>query len=97
MPSVKYTEEAEADLNEIIDHTLQRWDEQQAIKYLDGLESVARSLAETPNIGKPCDELFKGLRGFPYQSHVIYYRKAPRGITIVRVLHEHMNPSLYLP
>jgi len=94
MASFKYTEKAEADLKNIIDYTLEMWGKNQAHIYLDGLEKLALSLSAAPNIGKSCDDLHIGLRAFPYQSHVLYYLEEPYGITIMRVLHENMNPGL---
>ncbi len=38
MPGYKYSAAAEADLNNIIDYTIQNWGVEQALKYIDGLE-----------------------------------------------------------
>jgi toxin ParE1/3/4 len=96
MPGYRFAWAAEEDLEGIVDYTLQRWGVDQASQYLDGLEQQAQSLAGNPKIGKSCDDLGTGLQFFPYQSHVLYYLEEPHGITIVRVLHESMNPSLHL-
>jgi toxin ParE1/3/4 len=36
------------------------------------------------------------LLSFPYESHILYYMKQSHGITIVRVLHQRMDPMKYL-
>lgn len=93
-PKVKYTEKAAGDLSEIVDYTLHRWGSTQAHIYIDGLEKLAQLLAGNPDIGKSCNDLYDGLTAFPYQSHVLYYLREPHGITVARVLHRKMNPSL---
>lgn len=93
MPTYKFAESAEADLDEIINYTLQTWGQQQALTYIDGLEALAASLAELPKTGKKCDELASGLLVFPYREHLIYYFEQPHGITIARVLHRRMGAS----
>lgn len=96
MPTYEFAAAAEADLADIVDYTRHKWDTAQAIKYIDGLESLAQSLAEASTLGKACDDLFTGLRAFPYQSHVLYYLTQPHGIIVVRVLHKSMNVNLHI-
>ena len=96
MPSVKFSARAESDLESIIDFTIEHWDAHQAAKYLDGLEELTGDLAKTPALGKSRDELHKGLRVFPYESHLLFYIKARHGITVVRILHESMDAPRHL-
>jgi len=96
MPTYKFTAKTQQDLTRIIHYTMEMWGQVQATTYIDGLESRAESLAQTPKIAKPCPNIYAGLRCFPYESHVLYFMEAPHGITIVRVLHEGMNPALHL-
>ena len=96
MPRYEFTEHAERDLDTITDHTLTRWGQAQTDKYLGGLEALAQSLATNPDLGVHRDSLFEGLICFPYISHILYYIKAPHGITIIRVLHKRMDPTRHL-
>lgn len=91
MPVYKFTESAEGDFASIIDYTVQRWGGVQAVKYIEGLEELAASLAQTPDLGKSREDLHKGLIVFPYERHLLFYRKERHGITIVRILHESMD------
>ncbi len=95
MPSYNFAEAAESDVESIVDYTLETWDADQAGKYIDGLEQHAQLLADTPKLAKLVDAFAKGLRAFPYQSHVIYFIEVPHGITIARILHESMNPEFH--
>jgi len=88
----QFTDKAERDLESIIDYTVQEWGVSQANTYLDGLESHAQLLAENPGLGTTRETLSEGLFSFPYESHILYYKKHTRGIVIVRVLHQHMDP-----
>lgn len=96
MASYKLTESARADISGIVNYTLREWGQRQALAYIQGLEDVAQTLAERPLIGKDCNDLHSGLRGYPYRSHTLYYLQAVHGITIVRVLHQKMNPAFTL-
>ena len=91
MPHYEFTTEAENDLEAIIDFTLERWGQEQAEKYLDGLEELARKLAEGPELGADRSAMLDGLISFPYASHILYYVKQPHGIIILRVLHKRMD------
>lgn len=91
MPVYKSTEKAERDLAAIIDYTLSTWGAAHAVKYIDGLEELATSLAQSPDLGKSYEELHKHLFVFPYEKHLLFYRKERYGIIIVRILHDSMD------
>lgn len=96
MPRYEFAEQAERDLEAITDYTLERWGSAQAVKYLDGLEERARTLAVNPGLGVRRDSLIEGLISFPYGSHILYYLKQPHGITIIRILHQRMDPKRHI-
>lgn len=96
MPAIEFTDEAESDLADIVQFTLSTWGVDQATRYIDGLDRLTSQLAEQPAMGTGCEDLAKGLSGFPYQSHVLYYLARPGRLTVVRVLHKRMNPALYI-
>jgi len=88
----KFSDKAERDLTDIIDYTLQQWGPAQTHIYIDGLEARGQLLADNPDLGTRRNALFEGLLSFPYESHILYYMKQAHGITIVRVLHQNMDP-----
>jgi toxin ParE1/3/4 len=75
MASYVFTEKAERDLEKIIDYTVGRWGDVQAIQYIESLQEVAQLLASNPDIGVKRDNLSAGLLSFPCQSHILYYLK----------------------
>ena len=91
MPDYRFTPEARDDLQGIIDYTLDHWGKKQARKYIDGLEELGARFAEQPGLGMNRSDLINGLISFPYVSHVLYYVQQDHGITIIRVLHKHME------
>ena len=64
---------ARSDIDAIWDYTIKTWGVQQARSYITGLRDVCTELAETPDLGKRRDELYKGLRVYPSGKHVVFY------------------------
>jgi toxin ParE1/3/4 len=84
---------AEADLIDIGTYSLNKWGEDQTIRYIDALEACCRQLADNPQLGRPCDQIRPGLRRMEHGRHVIFYRIEPRGISVSRILHQRMLPA----
>jgi toxin ParE1/3/4 len=59
----------------------------QADRYLDFLETKLNLLACTPGMGRSREHLGPGLRLFPVDNYLIFYRQVDAGIDIIRVLH----------
>lgn len=95
MANFYFTEQAEKDLEAIIDFTFQRWGNTQSHTYIDSLQETAQILADNPLLGAERDELSKGIRSFPYQNHLLFYVLHKEGITIVRVLHMSVDVVRY--
>lgn len=61
--------------------------ENAADSWIDRLDAQFALLSSQPLIGRVRDELFVGLRSFPFGRYVIFYLPDTNGITVVRVLH----------
>jgi toxin ParE1/3/4 len=97
MPHYKFTEQAECDLDAIVEYTLENWGQAQAVKYVDGLEALLGNLALTPpSLGVNQNGIFKDLLSFPYVSHVVYYVKNPDGVMVIRILHKRMDTKRHI-
>jgi toxin ParE1/3/4 len=90
-----FTVRARTDLKEIVAYTLRVWGKAQAAQYLDSVESHVQRLADLPLLGRPCQSLGRDLRRSEHEKHVIFYRRAPHGITISRILHQRMLLELH--
>jgi toxin ParE1/3/4 len=93
LPAYSVSKPAQADLVAIVRFTVERWGARQAVRYTQELEKGFQALAENPHIGRSADSVSPGLRRHELQKHVIFYRMKPRGIRIVRVLHQQMIPA----
>jgi toxin ParE1/3/4 len=71
---------ADHDLEEIFDHTLEEFGLDQAIKYISEFEPVFGQPVKNPEIGRNRNEIKAGLRSFPKESHIVFYR----------ILHDHI-------
>jgi toxin ParE1/3/4 len=96
MPRYRLSKSANADLNDIAIYSRDTWGSDTALNYLDALQELITQLAESPKLGKACNDLAEGLRSFQHQSHVVFYLEKKGGIVIARVLHERMNAPLRL-
>ena len=95
-PRVSISVEAENDIERIAAFTTATWGWRQTDKYLVRLEDGFALMASNPSIGRPCDAIRQGLRRFEIGRHVVFYLSEPKGVLVVRVLHEEMLPTQYL-
>ncbi|RBO83449.1 type II toxin-antitoxin system RelE/ParE family toxin [Marinomonas aquiplantarum] len=86
-----YSKLAEQDLIDIYLYTAQTWGRKQADVYSAGIEQSINRLADSPNIGRACNEIKTSYRRFEHKYHTIFYRQRQTGILIVRILHESMD------
>jgi toxin ParE1/3/4 len=92
---LRLSRRAEADLRRIIEHTSRTWGEDQAVRYIDALDSFCQMLAASPSLGRSCDQIRKGLRRIESGQHVVFYRQDARGILFSRILHQPMLSERY--
>ena len=93
MALFRFSRSAEADLLAIGAHTLRTWGEEQAVRYIDGLEACCQMLADNPELGRACDDIRPGLRRMEHGRHVVFYRQAAAGILVSRILQQRMLPE----
>jgi toxin ParE1/3/4 len=85
--SYELSAEADNDLLNIYEYTTENFGEDQAVKYLLGLEQLFHTICRQPHLGRTRNEIRKGLRSNSYLSHIVFYRIIEERIRIVRVLH----------
>jgi toxin ParE1/3/4 len=96
MPTVHKYPRAEADLIAIWRYIAEQ-STRRADRLLDRLDETFSRLADLPYMGKARADLAPGLRMFPMQEYLIFYRPVEDGIEIVRVLHgsRHISRDLF--
>jgi toxin ParE1/3/4 len=93
MATFKLSRRAEADLLNIGAYTLDRWGDDQAVRYLAELEACCQRLADLPLLGRACNHIRPGLRCMEQGSHIVFYRPAAEFVFISRILHQSMLPA----
>lgn len=81
---------ARADLEDIWLYTRDRWSTAQADRYLRDVVATFEGLAKGDLVGRRV-EVRAGYLKYPVGSHFVFYRDAPEGVDVVRVLHQHMD------
>ena len=88
---------AQADLKQIWDYTLDRWNAEQAEAYLREVERAIERAAADPRIGRAIDYIRQGYFRLTAGSHMLIYRIIDDGtIDVVRVLHQRMDIDRHL-
>ena len=85
MKQYRVSDAARADLDEIWLYIAQD-DPDAADGFIQTLVSRFPRLASMPSLGRSREELSAGLRSFPVQKYVIFYRPREDRVEIVRVL-----------
>ena len=92
MADYRLSEEADRDIYEIAQYTLEHWSEAQAQRYVYGLESAFQRLCDNPRLGKASDDVRTGYFRHRYRSHMIFFKRSDDdNVTIVRVPHGRMD------
>lgn len=78
---------AKSDIKSIAKYTIEKFGEDQSLKYAQGLKTILADLGDNPNLGKRYVAIKdKMLLRYRYKAHVVFYYKTPSEIFIVRVL-----------
>ena len=77
---------AAVDIAEIWDHIADD-SLRAADRWIDQLDVQFALLATQPLMGRPRDELARGLRSYPFGRYVIFYEPIEGGIDVIRLLH----------
>jgi toxin ParE1/3/4 len=97
MKTFALTRKAKADLHVVALFTEKTWGRAQRNLYLKQLDEAFHMLADTPLVGKACDEIKAGYKKFPQGSHIIFYKAGNQtSIEIIRILHKYMDVDTQL-
>lgn len=95
MFQLKYTEEADKDLQAIFNR-IAADSKENAIKYLGKIEECILRLRDFPKLGNVCkytELMYLGIRVFPFDNYLIFYtiNDKEQTINILHVLHGSVN------
>jgi toxin ParE1/3/4 len=86
MATVRRSQLAEQDLRDIWQY-IATDNPDAADRLLNTIDSKLERYAGQPAMGAPRDSLAPGLRSFPIGRYLVFYRIAPDGIEVARILH----------
>jgi toxin ParE1/3/4 len=87
MSTVVIAPMAEANLMRLTDAIAANNGKLVAAKILSQFQNSFEHHARHPKIGRSRSRMARGLRSWPVASWVVFYRPAPSGIEVVRVIH----------
>ncbi len=88
MSRYRLSRPAKADLDRIWFRIASKASVEAADRLIDAITDRFPMLARTPEAGRAVDDIGPGVRVFPVENYLIYYRRAPRGrISISRIIH----------
>ncbi len=96
LKSYKFTRLAQEHLHKIKTYTLTNFSEIQWQHYKTSLMTGLQMLADNPDVGLNCDDIFAGGFYFPIAKHTAYYTKHQDFILIVAVLSQSQLPENHL-
>ena len=91
MVDFKLSKKADEDLANLYEYGIVNFGVEHAASYFLELNNKFQFIIENTELGKPADELFRGLRRMAFKSHVIFYLEQEDHILIVRVLRQEMD------
>lgn len=96
MARFRLTKAAQRDLVKIAHYTLEKWGDEQRVRYLKQLDARFHWIARHSTLGLASDAIQPGYWRCHEGRHVIFYKIASRGVDIVRALHGRMLPKRHL-
>lgn len=87
---IRYSNDAEKDLDGIAEYTTDMWGEAQADRYIDKLVLCFEQIEKGSGLGRSCKNIHPALHRFEQDQHVIFYLPESTGVFICRILHKRM-------
>ena len=82
---------ADGDLADIFEYGVLNFGIDQATRYLLEINDKFQFIADNKELGRPAEEISKGLKRAIHNTHVIFYKEMEGSILIVRVLRREMD------
>ncbi|PHM59487.1 type II toxin-antitoxin system RelE/ParE family toxin [Xenorhabdus ishibashii] len=96
--SVRFTQKAREHIRAIKRYSVRQWGNSIAETYAYSLRvTMTEIIARQPSLGRDrSEDLYIGVRSFPVERHIIYYREVLAGIEVLAVLHQTQDPHNHL-
>lgn len=93
---LEFTSDATADLDAILDYSIDQWGLSRGFDYVTEIRNRAMHLADGFHPGLNAEDIQSGLRRQVSGSHVIWFRREPDRIVVIRVLHQSRDAGRWL-
>jgi toxin ParE1/3/4 len=93
---LELSRQAQSDLDDIRDYSVERFGPDRAATYLDAVEQAFRRILDQPEIGEARPGLGSRLRSLPCGSHRVYYDVRDDRAVVRRILHKSMDVERHL-
>ncbi len=92
------SEQAERDLINIIDYTLDNWGYHQAEKYNHSFDDAFEAITENPftSLSKDRTDLIPRMRSLKVEKHYLFYLVSETEVQVFRILHGSMDFGKHL-
>lgn len=90
------TWEAQDDLRDIIQYTLETWGEAQALAYREKMVTGLEALRRNPRIGRLREDILPNYRIYSVGEHIVIYWLTSGAVIVTRILHGRMDPNRHL-
>lgn len=88
---IKFTPDADADIEAIADFTFKRWGADKELFYLEKIYGAIDDISDSPEIGKKRDDIKKGYHAYDIEEYLIFYRILASHIDILGVTGSNRN------
>ncbi len=95
MKPYKLSKDAENDLMGIFEYGLINFDEALASEFCSALEEKCKSIAATPDLHQPIDNIKMGYRRAVYRSYSIFFKETDDFVLIVRIARKELHEKLF--
>ncbi len=95
-PGYGLSPRARADVEDIWLYTRKQWSRRQADTYVRELVEAFAGLAQGRRVGISAEDIRPGYLKHFVGAHIVFFRRNPRSIEIIRVLHQSMDISARL-
>lgn len=94
--NIKLKPKAYDDLNSIYQYSLKEFGQAKAKTYIKSLDDAFHKLINDSSLGTDYSVISPELLAYLVTSHIIFFKRAENGITVIRVLHQSMDFNRHL-
>lgn len=95
MKTVKLTQKASQDLEDIWFYGYHHFGEDQADRYINHISDIFRIMCEN-STGTPRPEPGENINALPFERHIIYFLQSDTDLTVIRILSQQQDAGRHL-